>query len=361
MTKFGFHVKKADLEDPEAPRRPPHIVVGMEGGGSPYGSTKYKRTRLCPFEQGLVQISRLRPLRNKEPLDVGWLVHAALQRYYETFIPSHKASPPPRSDTAAYQEYLWGARPAAEKAARDLVESFANEPGYAATYDEVSRVVASYIDHYRSTDEWRIVACEETLTYIETLAEPFVFTDGKGNEIRQSDFNYSCRLDILVERLDPGYEGLWDVEIKTARMINDDLLTGYHLDMQVLGQVWLIKKCLDLSLYPPFKGVIVNIMTKAKTPKFERVMVMPSDYHLRAFEQSTRQWAFINACFEAAGWPRALGSCAGALRGYSKCSFYDLCHSHPELGLEDWKNSEPPFGFYHEQRDLEDYVSEELG
>lgn len=358
MAKFGFQIKKADLEDPEAPRRPPHIVVGMEGGGSPFGSTRYKRTRLCPFEQALVSVARLRPLRNKEALDVGWLVHAALQRYYETFIPWHKAPPPPRSEVDAYHHYLWGARPAAEKAARDLVEQIAHEPGYAATYEEVLRVVAAYVDQYRA-DEWRIIACEETIVYTETLETPFVFTDAEGTEIRQEEFAYSCRLDILVERLEPGKAGLWDVEIKTARMINDDLLTGYQLDMQILGQAWLIHKCLDLSVLPPFKGVLVNIMSKAKTPKFERIEVMPSVYHLREFERSTRQWAFMNACFETAGYPRALGACAGALRGYSKCGFYELCHSHPELGVEDWKNAAPPFGFYREERDLEDYVTEE--
>ena len=360
MAKLGFRVQKKDLEDPEAPRRPPHVVLEMEGGGSPFGSTKYKRRRLCPFEDALVQIARLRPLRNHEPLDVGWLVHAALQRYYEAFLPVHRE--PPTMDrfkeTAAWQQYLWGARPQAEAAARAVVEALKAEPNYAATYDTVSNVVAHYVDHYRASDQWSILAPEETLTYEQELAKPFVFTDEKGNEIRQTHFRYSARLDCLIQRFDPGKEGLWIVEHKTASMINDNLLTGYQLDMQILGQAWLFRRCVDTSALPdvPFKGVIVNIMSKAKKPKFERVEVMPSEFHLREFERSTRQWAFMNACFETAGYPRALGSCAGALRGYSKCSYYDLCHSHPEWTVDDFKNNEPGYGFYKEERDLEDYV-----
>jgi hypothetical protein len=357
MAKFSFKVKKSDLEDKEAPRRAPHVVLGMEGGGSPFGSTKYKRRRLCPHEDALIQVARLRPARNKEPLDVGWLIHAGLQRYYEIFQLAHREAPPNRNDQDAWRRYLWGARPEAEKAARDVCEAIKNEPGYAGTFDVVSTCISAYLDHYRYADEWRILAPEETLVYQERLAKPWCFKDDQGNSIIQTDFRYSARLDILIHRYDPGKEGIWIVEHKSARMISDDLLAGYQLDMQILGQAWLLRKCVDLeSLGAPFKGVIVNIISKHKTPQFERVEVMPSEHHLREFERSTRQWAFMNECFATAGYPRALGSCAGALRGYSKCSFYELCHSFPELGIEDWKTRDPGCGYYREERDLEDYV-----
>lgn len=305
----------------------------------------------------MVAVARIRPVRDSEPLTVGWVCHLAWEAYYKTIklFQDDLGEPPLREDADRFYHYLWGGLPEAERAAMRVVELYAREPGYAATYEQCSNVISHYVDRYRKQDEWRVLAVEETLTWQEPLEHPVALYDAQGNlHAEQTAFQYSCRLDTLVQDLGKGREGTWIVECKTAKWINEDLVSAYQLDMQVLGQLWLWKRCVAEDAYPRFRGIVVNIASKSKTPEFERVEVLPSQHHLRAFEESTRQWAFINKVFEAAGYPRALGSCAGALRGYSRCQFYDLCYGRPELGIEDWKTIDPPPGFYRENRSLEE-------
>jgi hypothetical protein len=127
--------------------------------------------------------------------------------------------------------------------------------------------------------------------------------------------------------------------------------------LQILGQVWLVTKAVDLASYPRFKGAMINIATKHKVPRFYRFAVCPSDQHLAMFErtvfdlQALREWA------RARGWPMALGHCAGYARGYSRCQFYDLCHDFPQITVAERvadkaAGAEPPQGYaYKEEQD----------
>ncbi len=347
------------LDDPKAPRRPAHVVLGVFGGGSPHGSTRYKTRRLCPFEDGLITVAKLRPTRTHEALDTGWICHAAWEAYYGTIRTYQKTfNGLPRKDSARH-EFFWGALPEAERAAIAVIESYRNEPNYGGTYEDALRVITHYVDHYRREDWWEIVATEETIVYEEELETPIRLYNADGSiAVEQTHWRYSTRLDTLVINHAPGLYGLYDVEGKTTKIINQDLIHGYQQDMQVLGQQWLIEHCLDLDEFPPWKGVIVNIASKAPTPKFERVHCIGSPYHLAAWERSTRQWAFANAFLAEIDYPKSLGSCAGALRGYSRCAFYDLCHAFPEKTLKDFTDEPPPFGFYRDEQEHPALISE---
>lgn len=352
--KITFRVPLRDIEDPAAPRRAPHAVLDSFGGGSPYGSTTYKRKRLCPFEDALVSVVRLRPERNNEALDVGWIYHAALEAYYRALRAHQEAlgAPPARSDKAAWQHYFFGASSAAENAALDVVDAFKAEPGYRQTHYDVERVVAGYFERYRSEDQHRILAVEETLIYEELNPPPIRLSEENnegGGVVSLTPFCYSARLDVVIQDCAPGRDGVYVKEHKSAKFINEDLIHGYQQDMQILGQYWLMQRCVDLAALPaPLKGVIINLATKEKTPRYERVEVCPSPYHLRAFEDSARRWSVMNTLFEWAGHPKALGSCAGALRGYSRCAYYDLCHAYPERTIADFVREAPPVGFMKE-------------
>lgn len=292
---------------PQGPRTPAHEVLGVEAGsGSAAGSTYWKGLRLCPREHGLRHEARLSPVkRDSEALTLGWLFHLALETYYGAL----------RDATT---------RPIAESSAWAKIEPLADHPDYRDTYAEVERMLASYFDAYRETDaSWRVVAVEETLEYVDP------------------GMRYSARLDTVIER----DGGLWILEHKTAKTIGADLITGYQLDLQILGQVWLLQKCVDLSTYPPLRGVIVNITSKHKPPRHERVEVMPSSAHLDAFEQSMRDWHALEGVVKKLGYPRALGNCAGAARFWGKCDYYDVCHGWPQHTVEDWCRDEPPHGF----------------
>lgn len=359
--KINFRAVQRPSEDPKVPRRPAHEVIGQIGGGSPYGSTTYKRARLCPYEDGLVRIAKLRPTRNKEELDVGWITHACREAYYFS-IKAHQdalGEPPAQNDTLAWEHYFWGGLPAAERAALEIADAYRDEPGYLHTWETVSRTISGYMDHWRKMDLWRVLAVEETLIYEEPIDPPLELRVTKQGEeqanIALDFFGYSCRLDLVIRSYEPQTRGIWLDEFKTCRWISSDLLDGYQLDQQILGQDWLFRQCVDIEAYnAPFKGVIIDIVSRQMNPKCERVYVGASPYHRDAFERSIRQWALTNRFYEMLEYPRALGSCASALRGYSRCAYYDLCHGRPEMSVKDWANEPPPVGFYREERMLED-------
>ena len=291
-------------------RRGPARVLGLPGppggAGSPRGSTYYKRIRLCPREHALAKIALLTRDRDDEALTVGWLFHAGLEAYYKA--------------------QLAGADPVErERACWAYLRPVVLEPGYADTWGTVERCLASYFDRWRDVDRWRVIQAEETIG------------------LRWNGLEYSARLDLLVQNLDDG--GFYIVEHKTAKTINADLVEGYQLDLQTLGQVWLARQCLDLKQLPPFRGLLVNITSKHVKPQHQRVLVCPSDAHLRAWERSMNDWTALAALMAELGYPQALGNCTGPSRGYRRCAYFDLCHFWPEATAEDWAYWDPPEGY----------------
>jgi hypothetical protein len=287
-------------------RRPAQAVLGvLDAGASSAGSTFWKTMRRCPREHALRHVAGLRRASSgSEALTVGWLYHLALEAYYSSLLKD--------ADGASDEAAAWAAIRALER-----------EPGYEETYPEVERLLAGYFETYRRQDAWKVLAVEETLS-----------SEDEG-------LHYSARLDLVIEEAGR----VWIVEHKTARAITPDLLSGYQLDMQILGQVWLFGRCVDLSTYPTLGGVIVNIATKTKVPKYERVRVYPSRAHLQAFEESMRAWSALVPAYQSLGWPKALGNCTGAARFFGQCDYFDLCHGRPEASLATVASEEPPFGF----------------
>ncbi len=296
------------------------ILPGVDTGASPYGSTNYKMLMACPREYALTKIALLRKTALDVPLTTGWMWHYCLQRFYETILQHQKKSNAPTTS----DEFAFAGQKEAMVAAYDAMKPFENEPGYEDCVNDVQRMLDGYFERYNGVDRLRILAIEETLTY-------------------QGSFQYSARLDLLVEDLSRG--GMYVYEHKSARAITADLLNNYQLDLQILGQVFLLLKCVDLKRYPPFRGVRINIATKHKTPQFERVDVLPSNRHIEALKSSVTAWSALRKTYEKLGWPQALGHCAGFSRGYKSCKFFDLCHGHPTLSVDYWTKNEPPFGF----------------
>lgn len=140
---------------------------------------------------------------------------------------------------------------------------------------------------------------------------------------------------------------MWILEHKSATSATEDLLGGYQMDMQTLGQVWLLKQQ-DLRGLPHFKGVLVNIATKGKVTELHRVPVCPSADHLKMFERSMQQLNTTLNIWEDMGWPQHLGNCTGGGRYFSTCQFFDICHSFPLASVEQVAEA-PPFGFTSDQ------------
>ncbi len=336
-------------------RRNPAELLGLEGGASARGNSFYKRVRLCPREHALAAEAGLRKGGDYEALTQGLTFHLALETYYKA-IQTWQASIELNDEgtrnrlasRGADDNYLFGGIASAEKAAWKSIEPLRNEPGYTETYEDIERMLAHYFDTYRRQDRWRIIAAEETLEYADD-GQPAMKVrgptkhDGFVDRPAKSPLTFTARLDLIVEDYERG--GMWIVEHKTSKVITDDLLEGYQLDQQTLGQVWLMHQCVDLSQYPMLKGMIVNITSKHKTPRFERPMVCPSKYHLAAFEESMRAWNRMLPMYEQLGWPKALGNCTGPARYWQRCNFFDVCHGRPEASVTDLAREEPPFGF----------------
>jgi intein/homing endonuclease len=131
----------------------------------------------------------------------------------------------------------------------------------------------------------------------------------------------------------------------TAKSFTEDLIEGYQLDQQIVGQVWLLHACVDLTQYPTLKGVTINLTSKTKTPKHQRVDVCPSNKHIVAFEESLRAWNAVVPTFERHGWPKALGNCSGPMHYFKKCEFFDVCHGWPDVSVAQFLRRPPPLGF----------------
>lgn len=303
-------------------RQDPFELLQVENtGASKRGNTYWKTIRTCPREHALRNLVQLRRKGDAEALTVGIAFHLALEMYYRAIQAWQSATEPYNGD-----EYFFGGAQKAEKEAWACIEPLRTAEGYEESYAELERMLSGYFDSYRRKDRWRVIAVEENLEYDDGAME------------------YSARLDLIVEDYDRG--GMWVIEHKSARTVTADLLAGYQLDQQILGQVWLLQNCIELAHYPALKGVIVNITTKHKSgARVERVECMPSRYHLTAFETSMRAWCALAPCFEELGWPQALGNCAGPSRYWSKCDFYDVCYGTPHLSVEQLVNAPPPMGF----------------
>lgn len=325
-------------------RRPPGKVLKTEDpGASPAGNSFWKEMRLCPRAHALRSLVKLRRKGDSEALTLGFLFHYALEIYYKT-IQRYQEGYQTKAGKAVTQpalqlndedlrDYLWGASGEGQQRVWKALKPLETEPGYDDTYNEVCRLLAAYFVQWGMTDPWRIVAVEETLEYEDASPD--------------EGLRYSARLDLIIEHIKRG--GLWVVEHKTTKVVTMDLLEGYQMDQQILGQMWLLKRCVDLTAYPPLNGVLVNITTKHKPPRFERVEVCPSKYHLAAFEQSLRAHKVLERHWADLSWPQYFGNCAGPARYWSRCDYFDMCHGQPELSVEDWQEQDPPFGFVKEE------------
>lgn len=312
------------------------VLQVKNSGASPRGSTYYKTFQSCPRQFYIKYVLRWVPAIPSDALTIGLVWHYCLERYYRAIMLHQQKSKPRPNDPA----WLWGGCNEGARQAYDLLDQLAAAFGY----KEISGIVRKMLDHYLDAhdrrDRLRILAVEETLAY-------------------WGDDPYTCRADMIVEDYDRG--GMWFWEHKSAHGLTDDLLSAYDMDLQVLGEWWLLSVVIDKDSYPPLRGVIINIQTKPKTDtsdtalKSHRHEVCPSAAHIRGFNNTIGTRKIMLEAAEQAGWPMYFGNCAGAARGYSKCEFYDLCHDFPDsdakqlaaAGIERFPNyveSEAPDG-----------------
>jgi len=273
------------------------VLGTANSGASRRGSTFWKSVTSCPREHALTYIVGLQPVYPGDPLVLGLAWHHVLDVYYRGM-------------------QAGAVNPA--EAAFDVIDKLEDSADFRDMGHKLRAMLTTYLDTYERSDKWRVIAVEETLEYVGA-------------------FEYSARLDLIIEDLVHG--GLWAVEHKSANAVSSGLLDNYQLDLQILGQVWLLEHCVDLSKYPPFRGVRINIVTTgAVVPKCARTEVLPSVEHLAAFERSVLGLNRLRGALEKLAWPQYLGHCAGYARGYGRCQYFDLCHDYPDRVVADWQD-----------------------
>lgn len=294
---------------PDTEREALRKVLGMpESSGSVYGSTTFKSQNVCPRAARLRALGVRKTGPNSDALDFGDAFHLVLEAYYLA-----------RQRGATWRD--------AVADAWKVLDPLRGVDGYDEMNAELERVLTSYFE-FAVNDQWRVIAVEEEIIY-------------EGPE-----FNYSARLDLVVEDLERG--GMWIVEHKSTATITANSMQGYLLDVQTLGQCWLMYKCIDLTKYPHFRGLIVNMTSKQKTPKHERVFVYPTPVHMREFERSTEARTKMHAFAAELGYPKMLGNCTGAAQYFGACAYFDICYGRPEFdikGVDKLLPEDLPFGF----------------
>lgn len=303
--------------DPTA-RRPLREVLGLPpSSGSVRGSTFWKRANVCPRAARLYELGVRQSGPASRNLDTGDAFHLVLEQYYRA-----------RRDGLAWRD--------ATAAAWQVLTPLRDEPGYEDIGLDLDRMLGAYFE-IAEHDQWRVLAVEEDLTwYGET-------------------FDYSARLDLVVEDLTTNT--MWIVEHKTAKVISGNAMMGYHMDLQTLGQMWLMQQCVDLAQYPPFGGVIVNMMSKQTVPKHQRVSVPVSPSHLREFERSLVQRQQLMRVAADLGHPKMFGNCTGAAQYFGACAYFNLCYGRPDFdiaGVDRLLPDELPFGFTIADTDVSD-------
>lgn len=325
---------ETEATKPAAERRAPGVVLGLAqpyGAASPRGNSFYSRALRCSREHALASVVRLRPKRDDDALTTGWLGHHALEAYYRVIQQRQQAE-----GIEWARKQPGGVDPAtralAEEAAYASVAPMAREPGYEDTYQTLLTCLRSYFDFCRS-DRWFILAVEEQLASTHPIL-------------------YTARLDLVVIELGntPDEDRVLLPEHKFLRAITGDTLSGYQLHLQTLGQAWLYLRCVDVSQYPRFGGVLVNITSKTKIPKHMRVEVPPTAQGMQAFERAVRGYEEMLDTAQRLNYPPNFTVCSGATRGFRSCQFYNLCFSAPDLSVERLlEESEPPFGFVRDE------------
>jgi len=306
-------------------RRAPDEVLGVVSAPSPRGSTYYSRMLRCPREHALATVVHLRTVGDNEALSQGFLFHHALETYYRSLQAQQRAAFGEDFVEARVAQIMGGVMSMVSHAYSEAVKSlepFATEPGYDEMYPALLKMLQAYRDNY-AEDPWWIVGIEETL-----IAD---------------DPEYSARLDLVV--INMAENRLYVVEHKTARAFTDDLLAGYQMNLQILGQQWLMQRCVDLTAYPPFGGIIVNLVSKHKATQVQRVPVYASAAHLAAFEHALRAHEVTAELQRALGYQPDFTKCAGAMRGFRKCDYYTLCYTRPTLDVAALAVEDAPLGY----------------
>lgn len=260
------------------------------GGASSDGWSKISDFQRCPYRYWALHEKPKDELvtigEKSVNLELGALYHAMLACHYQGSI----EGPTPSYPTAL-----------------ELVHRVESFGGNKDICNEATRLYMAYWQHYGNPHD-------------EGL-KPLAVELGAGTE-----GIHTCRLDLLAER----QGGIWIVEHKTASRETREVLEGWWLDGEIIGEVYGYKLSGLEKIYGPLVGVCVNVCIKTKEPKFRRIDVVVPDSLLARYVQDRGFWTVEREAMKIhalgvggnAAFPRKLQGCIGR---YDTCSLWDHC------------------------------------
>lgn len=259
------------------------------GGASQYGWSTRSMLLACPYKYKKLYLdvpkNRLSSIRSPTALETGALFHQLLAFKYMLMMPN-------KGGLKTDVDYNWvKARLLEERVSAEVVmESF------------------RLFDAYRFRYE---------LDYVEPLDVEVEAQDGDGN---------TCRYDTIVRIKENNaliMPGTWILEHKTAARFDYVTLESWKNDGQILGQVMIWVKARLKKKYGHLNGVIINLISKTKTPDFRRIVVSPSAWQINGHVKDLKVWDALENFYRAVGvFPRNRNSCAGR---YGLCPLFDHC------------------------------------
>lgn len=271
-------------------------ACGIEplGGTSADGWSKVSDLQRCPYryylrhERALQIAPEMLTRESTGALEIGGLVHAALALHYNRMLPEGYPG--------------WRKNPPAPL---DFLEKVADLGGERNFVNEAARLVGGYIENYGYERDIHPVAIEFP------AGQPGIHT---------------CRFDMLAWWDGGGTApaGLWNVESKTASRETADVLEGWWLDGEVIGQHYVFDKFKLAELFhAPLQGTIINLIIKTHPPRYRRLeIVMPREV-IEAYAEDRGYWStYRDHCRNVGHWPRKLQGC---LSRYDMCEFWSHC------------------------------------
>jgi hypothetical protein len=304
-------------------RKPRFILPVVDDGPSRRGSTYWSRVQHCGREHLLSNILGWSSLAPNDPLDIGLIWHAALEAFYRCRLQAQKWMLVVDANARSNPDFWTAGEREGTEAAFDILLLFREENGYKDAFAKLEKMLAVYLSTHRM-DRWEILAVEYTLDC--------------------PDVEYTSKIDLIVIDY-----GIFDaplirtVEHKSAFRLTVDVTEGYHLDSQVMGQVYLGVRLLRVKGLPPYAGACVNICSKESTPKIERVFVAPHLDHLLAWEEHIKIQHEHRTFHETRGYSRNYASCS---RRYGRCEHFDFCRFNPSLREPELRSMMPPANKY---------------
>jgi hypothetical protein len=267
-------------------------------GGSADGWSKMYDFQRCPHrfylrhEVGAVPVGVGEDAPEPSQLQTGGLYHVCLALHYcrqlEPGAPGWRPNLPPPLD---------------------FIDAVEEEKPELAFVEEARRMLYGYMEHWQN-DSLRPLAIES------------------GAGIKGV---HTSRYDMVAEEMNVG--GVWITEHKSAFAETTDVMEGWFLDGEIIGEVysWRLSK-LD-EVYGPLMGVIVNLGFKARPPTYKRLHVPVPESVLEDYARDRAHWGAVRDHYRRIGyWPRKLQGCKGPFGKNDLCAYRYYCReSNPGL------------------------------